>query len=149
MAAAGAQTQVVVIDRAADALSETDGEALFDDKGEPSPMLEERRRFIGQIEAEAQRTRLFCRSLLELELLQPMRFDATLPDGKTFSVDGFLTVAEEKFAALSQDKLAQLHQNGILAFIYAHQFSLALMRTLTERRFARQVPADGGGTVAA
>ena len=31
---------------------------------------------------EAQRTRLFGRSLLELDLLQPMRFDATLPDGR-------------------------------------------------------------------
>lgn len=148
LAAADADTQVVVIDGAADALSESEGEALFDDKGEPTPMLEERRRFIEQIEAEAQRTRMFCRSLLELELLQPMRFDATLPDGKTLTVDGFLTVAEDKFAALPTDKLEQLHRSGILAFIYAHRFSLALMRSLVERRLARQMSAGGAAAAA-
>jgi SapC len=139
MARAGAQgSYVVVIDERADALSATEGEPLFDDKGEPTPMLEERRKFLEQLETEAQRTRLFGRSLLELDLLQPMRFDATLPDGRALTVDGFLTVDEKRLAALPVDKLAPLHQNGILALIFAHQFSLPLMRGLVERRVARE-----------
>jgi SapC len=100
-------------------------------------MLEERRKFVEQLENEAQRTRLLGRNLLEFELLQPMRFEATLPDGKQLSVDGFLTVDEKKFNALPDDKLSQLHKSGILAMIYAHQFSLGLMRSLVERRVAR------------
>jgi hypothetical protein len=147
LATTDAQTHVVVIDGAADALSPDEGAPLFDDKGEPSAMLEERRRFIEQIEAQAQRTRLLGRSLIEMDLLQPMRFDAELPDGKTLTVDGFLAVAEDKFAALSEARLAELHKSGVLAFIYAHQFSLALMRVLVERRLARQAAA--GGAVAA
>jgi len=128
-------------------LAFTEG-SVFDEKGEPSAMLEQTRRFVEQIESEAQRTRLLGRSLLELELLQPMRFDATLPDGKQLTVDGFLAVSEEKFAALPPATLAQLHKSGVLAFIYAHQFSLGLMRALIERRVARHAAA-GGATAAA
>jgi SapC len=128
---------VVVIDAKADALWAGEGQALFDDQGNPTPMLEERRKFLEQLEAEAQRTRLFGRSLLELELLQPMRFEATLPGGQQLTVDGFLAVDEKKFAELAADKLVPLHKNGILAMIHAHQFSLQLMRGLVERRVAR------------
>ncbi len=137
LARTDAQTYVVVIDDKADALSATEGEPLFDAAGQATPMLEERRKFLEQLEAEAQRTRLFGRSLLELDLLQPMRFDATLPDGRQLTVDGFLTVDENKLAVLPADKLEALHRNGVLAMIYAHRFSLGLMRSLVERRIAR------------
>jgi hypothetical protein len=132
------ENYVVVVDAKADALSATEGEPLFDDKGEATPVLEERRKFVEQLEAEAQRTRLFGRSLVELDLLQPMRFDATLPDGRQLTVDGFLTVDEKKLGELPADKLQPLHQNGVLAMIYAHRFSLGLMRGLVERRIARE-----------
>jgi SapC len=131
------QNYVVVIDTQADALSPSDGEPLFDAKGEPTPMLEERRKFLEQLENEAQRTRLLGRSLLEHQLLQPMRFDATLPDGKSLTVEGFLTVDEKKFSELPEAAVMQLHKTGVLALIHAHQFSLGLMRGLVERRHAR------------
>jgi hypothetical protein len=137
LARTDAQNYVVVIDGKAEALSTTTGEPLFDDQGEPTPMLEERRKFLEQLENEAQRTRLLGRSLQELDLLQPMRFDATLPDGNQLSVEGFFTVDEKKFGELAADKLSQLHKSGVLAMIYAHQFSLGLMRALVERRAAR------------
>jgi hypothetical protein len=129
---------VVVIDGAADALSTTEGERLFDDAGTPTPWLEERRKFLEQFEAETQRTRLLGHKLIELGLLQTMRFDATLPDGTTFTVDGFLAVDEKKFAELPADTLADLHKTGVLGLVYAHQFSLRLMRLLVDKRLARR-----------
>lgn len=138
LARTGDNNYVVVIDDKAEALTTVEGDALFDDKGGPTAMLEGRRKFLEQLEAEAQRTRLLGRSLLELELLQPMRFDATLPDGASLTVDGFLTVDEKRFAELPADKLVALHKSGVLALIHAHQFSLQLMRALVERRLARQ-----------
>jgi hypothetical protein len=137
LARTDAQNYVVVIDEKAGALSATEGELLFNDKGEPSPMLEERRKFVEQLENEAQRTRLLGRSLQEQGLLQPMRFEATLPDGQQLSVEGFFTVDEKRFSELADDKLVQLHKSGILALIHAHLSSLGLMRGLVERRVAR------------
>lgn len=137
LARTGDDSYVVVIDAKADALSPDEGERLFDDSGTPTPMMEDKRRFLEQIEAETQRTRLLGRNLLELGLLQTMRFDATLPSGETLTVDGFLAVDEDKFAALPADKLAELHAAGVLALVFAHRASLGLMRALVERRVAR------------
>lgn len=131
------QGYVVVVDGGADALSDTEGALLFDAQGNPTAELEERRKFLEQIEMEAERTRLFGRTLIEHELLQPMRFDATLPDGQQLTVDGFLAVDEAKLGTLPAEKLQALHANGVLGMIYAHRFSLGLMRTLVERRLAR------------
>ena len=57
---------------------------------------------------ELQRTRAFCSRLIELELLQDMRFDATLPDGNTLTVDGFLALDEKKLAALPDAVVVEL-----------------------------------------
>jgi SapC len=136
-----AKSYVIVIDSQADALSPTEGERLFGDDGGLTPLLEERRQHLERLEAEGERTRLFGRSLLELDLLRPMRFEATLPDGRKLGVDGFLTVDEQLFAALPPERVTALHKSGVLAMIYAHLFSLGLMRSMVERRVARDAPA--------
>lgn len=137
LARTGDDQYAVVVDEDAKALSQTDGERLFDDAGEPTEMLNQRRNFIEELEREAQRTRAACQRLMALELLQPMRFDATLPDGKTMAVDGFLAVNEEKLAQLPDATIIEMHKNGLMALVHAHQISLPLMRHLVERRLAR------------
>jgi SapC len=127
----------VVIDQDAGCISQTEGELLFDDKGEPSAMLNRRREFIEQLELEGQRTRAACQRLMALELLQPMRFDATLPDGQQLAVEGFLAINEDKLAQLPDATVVELHKSGLLALIHAHQISLPLMRGLVERRLVR------------
>jgi hypothetical protein len=141
LARGAGDTYLVVVDAKAEALDATEGELLFDDQGNPTPMLEERRKLLEQIETEAQRTRLFGRALLDLELLQPMRFDATLPDGNKLSVDGFLAMDEKKFGELPAARVAELHKSGVLAMLYAHQFSLRNMRLLVERKLQRSASA--------
>lgn len=129
------------IDGKAEALSSDQGERLFDDAGEPTPFLNEQRLFLEGVEREAQRTRLFGRRLLELDLLRAMRFDATLPDGQKLTADGFLAIDEEKLVALPDATVAELHRSGVLALIHAQQISLGLMRMLIERRLAQRATA--------
>lgn len=131
----------VCVDAAAGGLSADEGERLFDDAGEPTAWLNERRQFVEQVEREAQRTRLLGRRLIELELLRSMRFDATLPDGQKISVEGFLALDEEKLGALPDATVIDLHKNGVLALLHAHQISLGLMRALVERRVAQRATA--------
>jgi hypothetical protein len=97
-----------------------------------------------KIEAEVQRTRLFGEELVKADLLTEMRFDATLPDGNTLTVDGFLAVDEKKFAALSDAKVLELHKNGALGLIHAHQISMRHMRRLVEWRQQREAGAVAG-----
>lgn len=137
LARADADRVVLVIDEAADALSIDGtgaGEPLFDGQGQPTPQLQARQEFLEQLENEAHRTRLFGRALLELELLQTKRFDATLPDGRSLSVDGFLALDEARFEALPDEAVLKLQRSGMLSMIYAHHFSMGMFRTLLERR---------------
>lgn len=123
---------VVVLDEGFGHWSQTEGEPLFDGEGKPSEFLGGTRDLLERLEAEIQRTQLFGKLLVELDLLQPMRFDATLPDGRQMSLDGFLTLDEKKFAALPDDKVVELHRNGVLGLLHAHQISLRQMRRLVE-----------------
>jgi hypothetical protein len=141
LAVVDAERYTLCIDAAADALSADDGERLFDDAGEPSAFLATQQRFLEEIERETQRTRQFGRRLLDLDLLRTMRFDATLPDGNTLSVEGFLTVDDEKLAGLPDATVVELHRSGALALIHAHRISLGLMRALVERRLALRATA--------
>jgi hypothetical protein len=141
LAPVDAQSYTICVDAKSAALSADVGQRLFDDAGEPTALLNQRRQFVEEIEREAQRTRLFGRRLIELELLRSMRFDATLPDGQTMSVDGFMAVDEAKLAALPDATLVELHKSGVMALLHAHQISLGVMRALVERRLARRAAA--------
>lgn len=121
--------------------SQTDGDPLFGADGQPTELMVNVQKQLEQIENEVQRTRLVGAKLAELELLRDMRFDATTPDGKTFSVDGFLTVDEAKLNGLPDDKLLELQRSGILGLVHAHLISMANMRRLAEWRSQRMAGA--------
>ena len=91
-----------------------------------------------QTEAEVQRTRFVGEKLQELNLLREMRFDAKLPDGNTLSVEGFLTVDEDKLKILPDVTLVELQRTGLLGLVHAHLISLGNMRRLAEWRMQKQ-----------
>lgn len=110
----------------------TEGEALFDDAGEPTPFLKAVQEQLQALEQQTQRTRLVCRRLHELGLLRDMRFDATLPGGDKLTVDGFSVIDEAKLNALPDDQVLDLHKTGILSLVHAHYISLGHMRKLVD-----------------
>jgi hypothetical protein len=136
LAPVDAQSYTICIDAKSSALSLDVGERLFDDAGEPTKLLDARRQFVEEIEREAQRTRLFGRRLVELELLRAM-----LPDGQTMSVDGFMALDEDRLATLPDAAVVELHKSGGMSLLHAHRVSLGMMRALVERRLARRATA--------
>lgn len=114
------------------AFNETTGEALFKD-GQPTEFLLNAKSFLENFEQEAERTRLICNLLVEMDLLQDMRFEATLPNGEKFDVEGFLALDEKKYAELADDKVLQLHRNGLIALIEMHRLSLSGMNRLVSK----------------
>jgi hypothetical protein len=114
------------------AFNETTGEPLFKD-GEPTEFLQNARNFLENFEQEAERTRLICALLSELDLLQDMRFEATLPNGEKLDVEGFLALDEKKYSELPDAKVLELHRNGLIALIEMHRLSLGNMNRLAGR----------------
>ena len=133
-----------MIDVAWSGLSPLDGEPMFDAQGQPTPVLEQALDFLGRFDAEARRTRGFCTRLVELDLLQPMQADATLPDGQRITVEGFRVIDEEKLRALPDAVVLELHRSGMLMLAHLHRASLARMRQLVEMKASRTPPQPTG-----
>lgn len=112
--------------------NETTGEALFKD-GEPTEFLLNAKAFLENFEQETERTRLICNLLVEMDLLQDMRFEAALPNGEKLDVEGFLALDEKKYSELPDDKVLQLHRNGLIAMLEMHRLSLTNMNRLAAR----------------
>ncbi|MDR7268660.1 hypothetical protein J2X20_001289 [Pelomonas saccharophila] len=124
-----ADSMAVCYDTKWPAFNETTGEALFKD-GQPTEFLMNAKAFLENFEQEAERTRLICNLLVELDLLQDMRFEATLPNEEKIDVEGFMALDEKKYAELADDKVLQLHRNGLIAMIEMHRLSLTNMNRL-------------------
>ncbi|MDQ8755924.1 SapC family protein [Sphingosinicella sp. LHD-64] len=112
-----------------------EGQALFDDE-KPSEHLNNVLKFCEDFELAGQRTTAFMNELKGLDLLIDGEVSIQ-PEGsdQPFVYRGFQMVSEEKFRELHGDQLRKINQNGILALIVAHLFSLSLVRDI----FARQM----------
>jgi hypothetical protein len=128
-------------DPTAGAVGEFDeGEPLFDGE-EPSAATKAILEFCEQFEQAGQRTQAFMAELKEADLLMDGEV-AIQPEGaeQPFIYRGFQMVDEEKYRKLRGDELRKLNQNGILPLIFAHLFSLAVIREI----FGRQVQLGKG-----
>ena len=126
-------------------LSVDDGEPLFEADGTPTALTLDLQRQLEGVEVEVERTRQAGLELLRLDLLRGMRFEATLAEGGSVGVDGFLTIDEKRFAELPDAEVVRMHKNGLLRMVHAHQVSLSNMRRLANWHMQR----SGAAPVAA
>ena len=133
----GSDRWAIVFDNTWEGMSRTEGLPLFNEKGEATELLNGIHKFVQDLETDLERTRQACAALLEMKLLKPMRFDATLASGESLSVDGFMTVDEEALAKLPDAQIAQMYRNGLLGLLQIHTLSLNNMRRLLDRRLAQ------------
>jgi hypothetical protein len=112
-----------------------EGELLFTD-GQPSDVTKTILQFNETFEQAGQRTQQFVKEIKELELLMDGEVSIQ-PEGseQPFIYRGFQMVNEEKLADMRGDQLRKMTKSGMLPLLYAHLFSLALMREV----FARQM----------
>jgi hypothetical protein len=121
------------------------GEALYDAKGDPLPVWEERKKLLFEYEADLVRSDEMSRTLAGLDLLEKFTLQAVPNEGAPLAMTGLYRVAEEKLNALAPDQLKDLAQKGILARVYAHLISLANFGRLLDRRSAANKPATAAG----
>jgi hypothetical protein len=112
-----------------------EGDKLFEN-GEPTEITKAILGFAEQFEQAGQRTAAFVKEIKEAGLLIEGEV-AIQPEGaaQPFVYRGFQMIDEKKLTELRGDQLRKMAQSGMLPLIYAHLFSLSLMRDL----FAKQV----------
>lgn len=112
-----------------------EGERLFEN-GQPTEVTKNILAFNEQFEQAGARTAAFMNELRETDLL--MDGEVSIQQDGTdqpFVYRGFQMINEEKLADLRGDQLRKMTKSGMLPLLYAHLFSLSLMREI----FSRQV----------
>ncbi len=112
-----------------------DGEKLFDGD-QPSELTKAILAFTEQFEQAGQKTAQFVKELKDFDLLIDGEVSIQ-PEGaaQPFVYRGFQMVDEKKLTELRGDQLRKMAQSGMLPLVYAHLFSLSLMRDV----FAKQM----------
>ncbi|MEO5346167.1 MAG: SapC family protein [Magnetococcus sp. YQC-9] len=112
------------------------GEPLFQDDGEPTPLMSNTLRFLQEYQEGFRRTTQFIERLKALDLLTPMTAQVEV-SGSKFALQGLLTVDEQKLLALDEPKAMELFRSGELGWIYSHLISLANINRLANLLAAR------------
>jgi hypothetical protein len=100
------------------------GERLFDANGEQTMYLKNVLGFLNEYQVRFNRTTIFCKKLVELDLLEPMQAQIRSSQGSGVTVTGFLTVNKKRLKALSAEQLQTLVVSDELELIYLHLQSL-------------------------
>jgi hypothetical protein len=108
------------------------GERLFDSEGSRTQYLTGILNFVSSYQGQYERTKLFCKRLVDLKVLDPAQARFSLPDGKTGSLAGFFTINRDKLKAIPQEHLSEMFQNDELELCYLHLQSLNNINEMTQ-----------------
>ncbi|NNE37131.1 MAG: multidrug transporter, partial [Gammaproteobacteria bacterium] len=110
-----------------------EGQALFDDKGDQSPILKQAVDFLEDYQKNVVITTAFCNNLKSLDVLEPMQANVELNSGDKFAIGGFLCINRSKLKALPEDKVAGLLKSDQMELIFAHLLSLNNVSKLIQK----------------
>lgn len=111
----------------------TEGEALFDDKGEPTELALNVLNLLGEFQAQAKVTEAVIGKLNDAQLLTQQNLQVRLGDGRSAVVDGVWIVDEKKLRELPDDKILAWFKGGELTAVHAQMLSLRNLVPLLER----------------
>ncbi len=128
---------LVCLDTDSEALSETEGEPLFEENGQPTTLMSDKQELLAMLLDGEPQTRSFIKALSSLDLLAPIALEISLADGSSRKVTGLYTIDEDKLSQLCGETVAMLHEKGFLAPAYTLLASHAHIYSLIERKNAR------------
>lgn len=125
-----------------EALNLSEGDALFDDKGQEMPWLQAVMQELVALDAAEATTSTMVNALHAAGVLTERALQAILPNGRQMELTGFLSVDENKLNALEDKVVADLHRQGALAMAYLHLLSLRKFKDLMNMAVALEPQAE-------
>lgn len=133
---------VVLVDEDSKLLSETEGQALFNEEGEKTEYMEARIEGLVQAAHQNEQTAQITQYLKEKGLLNTQQVQLQhRPDGRLYNIDGIYTVDEKKLNELPDEEFLDMRSRGILSLVYAHLHSLQQLRRVSERQYQADLAA--------
>jgi hypothetical protein len=131
--AEGANNQLsLAVDMTAPQLGK-EGEALLNDKGEPTEFAQNIMTLLANFQNQATSTTALVKQLNEAGLLTQQNLQVRLTDERSAIVEGVWIVDEAKFQQLPDNKVLAWFKSGELGPIYAQMLSLRNLLPLLER----------------
>jgi hypothetical protein len=117
------------------------GEALFDDRGEPTPYLESVKAAFQQLKPGIEMTKRFIETLLRLNLLEPVDIVLGFDDGTKRNLVDLYTVNQDILRQLPDESVIELFRRGYLQLIYLLIASLKQIPVLAKKKNDRFLAA--------
>ncbi len=125
------------VDPSSDLVGEIEeGEPLFSGS-EPTDTTKNMLKFCENFEVAGNKTANFMAELKKHDLLMDGELNIDTGNNQPFNYRGFQMIDENKLREVRGDVLRQWNQNGMLPLIYAHLFSLELVRDIFGRQMAQ------------
>lgn len=124
---------VVCIDESYAGFNEKNtGTRLFTDDSNESSLLKQSVDFLKDYQNHIQATNLFCNTIKELHIIEPMQVNME-KGGKKQTLGGFMCINRKRLKELPDEKMAAMVKNDFLELIYAHLHSLVNLDNLIKR----------------
>lgn len=141
-----ADTLALCIDEASETVIKdgSSGRRLFETNGDQSAHLKEVVEFLKDYQYRAELTKVFCKRLHELNLLEPMQANITFKNHEdaNMNLKGFYAVKRDKLKALSDADALDLFKKDGLELIYSHIQSLSNLNDLIAKKSERLASAN-------
>lgn len=127
---------VVGIDLDSATVSETDGEALFNENGEQNEFLKQATENLARANSQIEATQSFINTMVDKGLLSSQSLTIKPKNNEEFNVTGLYSIDEATFKELNDADYKELKDKGLLAAIYSCLFStqrIAKLVHLTEK----------------
>lgn len=131
---------IVCIDEESSLVSTTEGSALFDDKGEPTQVIENVKRYLAELQQMDGLTRNFCAFLKENNMFTPLNLRVR-DSSKVKNISGCYVINEERLNNLSDELFLEIKNKRYLPAIYGHLISLAQTERLVKLQDEQPVAA--------
>jgi hypothetical protein len=129
---AGADGQYLVcIDEGSSLVSATQGAALFDDRGEPTQVIDNVKRYLSELQQMEAATNGFTRFLAEHNMLTPLSLSVR-DNSQVKNILGCYVINEERLNNLSDELFLEIRSKRYLPAVYAHLISLAQTERLVK-----------------
>lgn len=129
----------IAVDMSSDLVSETDGQPLFTEAGEPTEDLHRVSNFLSELMTKEMATKHFIEFLVDHDLLHEASLSLALGDEGKTNLNGVYKVDEERLNAIKPEVLQALHKKHYLPAIYAHLTSIGqLQRMVALKRLKSQ-----------
>jgi len=122
---------LVCVDEASTLLSDSEGQPLFDEQGNPTQVIDNVKTYLGELQQMDRMTTEFTQFLVQNNLLTPLNMRVNVNE-QVRNITGCYVVNEERLNNFSDAKFLEVRQKNYLPAIYAHLLSLTQIERLAK-----------------